>query len=206
MNTTGSRNLGIVSPLGLLTTLLLAASPASVFASSANASCTGCPARVPDGGAAAQVPQLLVSAATLPAASCDGAAPAGGVEVRLDLLHNHVGDLRLRLIGPDNSAYTLIDRLPDGALSCAGEDVLGSFVGGVEGATAPSCGVRIPAVGGLVLPASSLDALAAAPVAGGSYTLEIGDHADAGEGLLRSWQFNVYCEQFGVLFRDGFDD
>lgn len=206
MNTSAPHLARTAASLALAAALLLAAAPLAAQALSSTAACTTCPERVPDGGAALVTPQLLVSSATLPAASCGGLAPAGGVELRLDLLHNHVGDLRLRLIAPDATAYTLVDRLPDGTLTCAGEDITGSFVGAVEGAVAPACQLRIPTIGGLVAPASSLDALAAAPVAGGTWTLEIGDHADAGEGLLRSWQFNVYCERYGLLFRGDFED
>jgi subtilisin-like proprotein convertase family protein len=190
----------------MLASAALAILPFGLQASSVSALCTTCPVRVPDGGAAAASPQLATVAVNLPAASCAGSAPAGGVEVQVDLLHNHVGDLRLRLIAPDTTAYTLIDRLPDGSLSCGSEDIVGSFVGGVAGATAPSCQVRIPAVAGLVQPASSLDGVAAAAVPGGTWSLEIGDHADAGEGLLRSWRLSVYCVRYGLIFSGDFED
>lgn len=192
----------------LAAALALIGSPVTATASSSTALCSNCPARIPDGIALTPNPPLLLATATLPANSCGGAAPNGGVEVRIDLLHSHIGDLTLRLTPPGGTQFALLDAVRDGTLSCAGDDLRGSFVSDIDGlGVAPSCGVRIPSLGGLLRPVSSdLTGLASSGLPGGTYTLEIADGADGGEGLLRGWQLYVYCEKFGVIFRDEFDD
>ena len=170
--------------------------------------CGDCPQRITDAGALQTTPALVESEVIVPAGVCGGQSPSGGTSVLVDILHSHVGDLRVRLLAPGGAAYILVNRLGDGggAGSCAGDDIRATFSQDPT-QVAPVCTGQIPTVGPGAKSVTSL-ATIAGPVAAGTWTLEIGDHAEGGDGALVDWRMQFHCEGdvLGNLFKDGFED
>jgi subtilisin-like proprotein convertase family protein len=167
--------------------------------------CSDCPARIPDNGGDAD--SFAIATATVLPGACAGGPAVGGIDVRAELLHANLGDVRLRLIAPDASSYVLLDRLSDGvgaAGSCSGDDLRATFSSSAT--EAPACGALIPTINGAFVATISLAALASAPPQAGAWTLEAGDYAGNGDGAVERFVLDVYCTEDRHMFQDGFED
>ena len=110
-------------------------------------------------------------------------------DVDVDVTHEWVGDLRVRVIAPNATAVTLVDR-PVNAGDCGSDDIDTSFSDG--GALFP-CAPTIPASGTApVAPVTPLSSLLSGPVAG-AWSLEITDFANSGIGALEDWAVTFTC-------------
>ena len=157
---------------------------------------TNCGAQIPDasgdtwGGAA--TPGVLVSTLDVPAGTC-GDIAFDAVEVDVDVLHDWLGDLRIRVISPNTTAATLLDRpgintapfFQGGSLE---DDVRATF--SAAAATLPVPLGGIPAIQGTVNgPLGPL----AGQLAAGTWSLEITDYSNTGNGALEDWSIEVIC-------------
>jgi subtilisin-like proprotein convertase family protein len=148
---------------------------------------TNCTALIPDDNSA--VPGVLTSTITVPAV-CSALTPLTDVDVSVNLIHDWVGDLRLRVLAPDGTAATLVDR-PVTAGDCASDDINTTFS---DGGAAFPCSVTIPASGTAPLnPVTPLSAFNAVPTTAGAWTLEITDFANSGIGALNDWSLVLTC-------------
>lgn len=189
----------------LLAAVAIALSLPAVAVDSSAYTCADCPQRIPDAGGESNPASVVLSVA---ANACAGGAAIGGVDVRVDLLHSHVGDLSITLASPGGTRYSLLERLADASGtpgSCASDDVRAEFGEPDEDAVIASCVYTLPAVGGVIQPASTLAALSG-PIEPGTWTLEVADHADAGDGVVRDFALRFYCSLPRRLFEDGFEE
>jgi subtilisin-like proprotein convertase family protein len=184
----------------LLTLSLLLALPA-LHAAAQSFPCstsggTNCYAIVPDGGGlgsywnpTADAPGVLTSTIDVPAATCSG-SPFSRAQITVDMVHDWLGDVRVRVISPNATAATLLDRPSDGFPGgTRAADVRATFGDGFSGGLVAGL---IPAMSGNVAPQTPLSAvLGQAP--GGTWTLEITDFSNFGTGALNDWSVFVYC-------------
>ena len=184
----------VVAAAALLTTLL-----SSSIANAQEVSCSGsggtnCTGTIPDFPIATPFTSTINLVQPF---SCSGNAIYRGVGVRVDLTHDHVGDLRISVAGPSGST-TLFDQ-PAGSApgGCAGEDIQAVF--GSIGAVANSCQeATIPATSGNVLATGpGIAALQAAGVTG-AWTLTVTDLSNGSEGLVNDWALTPQCETLAM--------
>lgn len=148
---------------------------------------SNCAGQIPD----APVATGLTSTFSVPATQCIGGLRT--VQVRLDITHEAVGDLRVRLTGPGGAQAIVLDDVADGtgvAGSCQGDDVNALFA---SAGVLPSCGVSIPSVGGTVRSLQSLTALGADTATTGTWTLAVFDDANDNTGFLNDWSIQSVC-------------
>lgn len=149
---------------------------------------TNCTSLIPDANGA--TPGVLLS--TIPVTATCTAPQSTDVSVAVDLKHDWVGDLRLRVIGPLGGTATLLDRPGVGPTTpggCTRDDIVATFT---DGAAAFPCNFTIPTGSGTIAPVtplSTFDNLATA----GTWTLEITDSLNSGIGALENWSVNVVC-------------
>lgn len=156
------------------------------FACSASGG-TNCQATIPDFPIGPLTSTFTVSATA--AAACSG--NTAGVGIRVNLVHDNVGDLTITATGPAGTA-TLIDR-PPGAFvgGCAGDDILATFTS--LGGPPNSCTEgALPAITGLWAPVSGAAALNVADPAG-PWSLTVTDNSNGFEGFLQDWSVVVQC-------------
>lgn len=198
------RSLALASAMSAA--LLCSAAPVQANSTSSH-TCVDCPQRVPDAGGLAAPAALVEATLQVTGGTCEGDVALGGAEVAVNVLHSHIGDLRLRLRSPSGTFYTLVDRPADAsgaAGSCAGDDLLLGFTEG-NGEPALRCDERIPSGGVATEPVTAMTALVG-PIETGTWTLEVGDFADGGDGLLRDWSMHFYCLPQPLMLRSGFED
>ena len=150
---------------------------------------TACTSLIPD--AVGATPSVMTSSIPVPAGICTSPA-VGRAVVAVDLTHDYVGDLRLRVSNPGGTWVTLLDRPPSSPPlpgGCPHDDILGAFSD--DGAPFP-CSFTIPAGGGFMAPASPLAAYNGLATAG-TWTLEITDYAHGGTGALNDWSVELTC-------------
>lgn len=144
---------------------------------------TNCPVQIPDG----PLPGIA-STITVPAAQC----PAGiqGVNVRVDVTHGWIGDLRMVVTNPSAVSATLLDRLASPpSFSCPGDDVAAVFSD--DGVAATCQGVMVPSLSGTVTPVTPLAGLSATTA--GVWTLTVTDLANGNNGAINDWAVDVVC-------------
>ncbi len=183
-------NLNRLSSIAVLLGALVLSLPAAAdldVACSANGG-TNCQGTIPDFPIAAP----YVSSMTVPGsalAACSGATT--GVGIRVNLVHDNVGDLTLTATGPSGTA-TLINQ-PPGAFvgGCAGDDIQAVFSN--LGFAPNSCSDgAIPAISGLRGPVSGGAALNVTDPAG-LWTLTVTDNSNGFEGFVQDWAVVVQC-------------
>lgn len=149
---------------------------------------TNCSGPVPD------APQgtALVSTLEVPATTCTNGVRS--VQVRLDITHEWVGDLRVELENPLGAQAVVLDDLAEPAGlpgSCAGDDVNALF--GTGGALPQCNSVLIPVVSGSVRSLQSLAPLAAGTTTTGTWTLRTFDDANDNVGFVNNWSVQSIC-------------
>lgn len=177
----------LVLVAGALTATVGAQAQSSVAEFRCSTSGSNCVGQIPD----APITTGLTSTIAVPATQCIGGLRSANV--RLDITHEAVGDLRVRLTAPGGAQAIVLDDVADGtgvAGSCQGDDVNALFV--TAGAL-PSCGVSIPAVGATVRSLQSLTALGTATATAGTWTLEVFDDANDNTGSLNDWAIQSVC-------------
>lgn len=154
---------------------------------------TNCNAVIPD--AVESTPGVVTSTINVPASCNTFPSLLANVAVDLDLLHDNVGDLRVRVIGPSAQTATLVDRPVTGG-DCGSDDIDALFSGS---GTAFPCNVTNPASGpGPVAPVTSLGVFNTAPVAG-TWTLEVTDFSNTGIGAINDWALVVTCGTYPTV-------
>lgn len=148
---------------------------------------SNCSGQIPD----APITTGLSSTIPVPGTACVGGVRT--LQVGLDITHDWVGDLRVRLSSPDGSQAIILDDLAEtggAAGSCQGDDVNAIFTGG---GTPAACGTSIPAVSGTVSSFASLIPLANGTGATGNWTLAVFDDANDNTGFLNDWSIRATC-------------
>lgn len=131
----------------------------------------------------------FVSVFTAPAATCVG--QARGIGIRVNLVHDHVGDLTVAVTGPGGNSV-LFDQPLGTTGTCAGDDISAIFANG--GLTANTCTeAGIPATSGTFLPVSGAAALNLASPAG-AWTLTVTDNSNGFEGFVQDWAVIALCD------------
>lgn len=149
---------------------------------------TNCTGPIPD------APQgtALVSTLDLPATTCSNGVRS--VQVRLNITHEWVGDLRVQLENSLGVQAVVLDDLAEPAGlpgSCAGDDVNALF--GTAGSL-PLCNTAlIPVVSGSVRSFESLVPLAAGTATAGTWTLRTFDDANDNIGFVNDWSVQAIC-------------
>lgn len=180
-----------ITRLGLVAMAALACNSAFAQSSVSETRCstaggTSCSGPIPD------APQgtPLTSTFSVPARACDNGVRS--FQVRLDITHEWVGDLRVQLQSPNGAQTLLLNGLaaPAGAPgSCQGDDVNALF--GSAG-NFPQCNTSlIPAVGGNVRSLQPLNALVTGTT--GTWTLRVFDDANDNVGFLNDWSVQSVC-------------
>jgi subtilisin-like proprotein convertase family protein len=149
---------------------------------------TNCTGLIPDANGA--TPGVLLS--TIPVGATCVAPQSTAVSVSVDLKHDWVGDLRLRVIGPLGQTATLLDRTgvtPTTPGGCTRDDIVATFT---DGAAAFPCNFTIPAGSGSIAPVTPLSVFNNLATSG-TWTLEITDNLNSGIGALEDWSVNVVC-------------
>jgi hypothetical protein len=149
---------------------------------------TNCTGLIPD------APQgtALESTLEVPATTCTNGVRS--VQVRLDITHDWVGDLRVELENSLGTQAVVLDDLAEPAGlpgSCAGDDVDALF--GTAGALPQCSSVLIPVVSGPVRSLQSLAPLAAGTTTTGTWTLRVFDDANDNQGFLNNWAIQSSC-------------
>lgn len=148
---------------------------------------TNCSGQIPD----APITTGLTSTISVPGTQC--ALGLRAVAVRLEISHEAVGDLRVRLTSPGGTQAIVLDDLagPSGvAGSCLGDDVNAVF--GAAGAP-PTCGALIPAVSGSPRAVGNLIPLGVETATTGTWTLDVFDDANDNTGFLNDWALQSLC-------------
>ncbi len=151
---------------------------------------TNCSGTIPD----FPIATPYTSTITLPQSlTCPGGAPYVGVGVRVNLTHDHVGDLNISVAGPSGST-TLLNR-PAGsgaAGACAGEDVRAVF--GAVGSPGNTCQeLTSPAVSGNVMVSGPGLNFLQSPNSLGAWTLTVADESNGFEGFVTDWALVGQC-------------
>jgi subtilisin-like proprotein convertase family protein len=177
----GLRLAGALASLALMASAL----PAHAVETGCVASSgTGCVALIPDGPLTG-----ITSTLTVPAGVCGGAA-ATGVSVRVNVVHNNIGDLSISVRNPANVSASLVNALSGPpAPTCEGDDISAVFQDGGAAATCQSASV--PSLSGTVAPAASLAPLVASTT--GVWTLTVTDLVHSNNGALSDWGVDVTC-------------
>jgi len=164
---------------------LVSAAPALAIETACVASGgSNCPVQIPDG------PQPgIASAITVPgAAQCTTGTL--GINVRVDVTHGWIGDLRMVVTNPSLASATLVDGLASPpAFSCPGDDVNAIFFD--SGAAAVCQGAVVPSLSGTVAPLTPLAALANTTT--GVWTLTVTDTTNGNNGAINDWAVDVVC-------------
>ncbi|MEO7326408.1 MAG: proprotein convertase P-domain-containing protein [Dokdonella sp.] len=156
-----------------------------------------CPARIPDRNGATNG-QVSINF-TVPGGLCAGGTFAG-YAVDVDILHSHIGDLSATLVSPSVQTVQLLNPLSGGV--CAGDDINSRFRDGTGSSTAV-CGNFIPAVAGVITPASSLSALGST-VATGAWHITVTDSSHGGDGQITDAALVIRCSYSDEIFFSGF--
>ena len=179
-----TRGLNFVGTIAAVAALALALPVQAVETACVASGGAGCPALIPDGPLTG-----ITSTLTVPAGACGGAA-ATGVTVRVNAIHNNIGDLSISVKNPANVSASLVNALPGlPAPSCAGDDIAAVFQDG--GAAAFCQSASVPSLSGTVAPAAALAPLAAST--SGVWTLTVTDLVHANNGALVDWGVDVLC-------------
>lgn len=145
---------------------------------------TGCLQQIPDGPRPG-----MTSTLTVPAGICGSNAPTG-IGVRVNVTHNWIGDLTIAVRNPANQTVTLINQLANApSISCAGDDIVGTFRDG--GSAATCAAATVPSLSGTIAPAAALAPLAASTT--GVWTLTVTDNMNGNTGALNDWAVDVTC-------------
>jgi subtilisin-like proprotein convertase family protein len=116
------------------------------------------------------------------------------IEINLDLSHSYVGDLEIRLEGPDGGTVILVDRIgyTNTGFGCSEDDLVLSFSDMAPNSAADlegTCNVA-PAASGSYQPVESLSVFSN-EAANGTWTLIIDDQVGGDDGILNSWSMTI---------------
>jgi subtilisin-like proprotein convertase family protein len=185
--------------LSLAVLLGSAAGAADASTPSTSIGCgASCPARVPDRNGTTNG-QVSINF-TMPGGLCVGGTFVG-YAVDMEVLHSHVGDLGATLVSPTAQTVQLLNPLSGGL--CAGDDVGARFRDGAGSSTA-ICGNLIPAVAGVVTPASPFSALGSS-IATGTWHITVTDTSHGGDGQITNAALVVRCNYSDEIFFNGFE-
>jgi subtilisin-like proprotein convertase family protein len=180
-----------LSKLSLFGALLAAALLSTTAFAQSEASCsanggTNCQGTIPD----FPIATPFTSTFTAPAVRCGGVS--SGFGIRVNVVHDNVGDLTVSVAGPAGNAVLL--NQPTGAFpgGCAGDDIQATFVGS-GGASANFClEGGLPAVSGTVNAVSGASALSGSN-SSGVWTLTVADNSNGFEGFVQDWAVVATC-------------
>ena len=124
--------------------------------------------------------------------TCSG-GPYVGMGVRVNLTHDHVGDLNISVTGPSGTTTLLNQPAGSGAAgACAGEDIQAVF--GSLGIAANSCQeVTIPAISGNILATGPGTAFLQSGNTTGAWQLTVTDLSNGFEGFVQDWALVPQC-------------
>jgi subtilisin-like proprotein convertase family protein len=177
--------------------VILALASSTNAAAQAEATCSGsggtnCRGTIPDG----PISTPFTSSFTAPNVTCSGVPLSLGV--RVNVVHDNVGDLTISVAGPNGNAV-LMDQ-PAGAFSggCAGDDVNATFVGTGGGGANFCVEGGLPAVAGVLNAVSGGGALSAGNSSSGAWTLTVTDNSNGFEGFVEDWAVVAVCNSAPV--------
>jgi subtilisin-like proprotein convertase family protein len=177
--------LGTLAAAGVIAVTPLPAQ-AAVTTLCSTAGGTNCTSRIPDAQGA--IAGNLVS--TMTVAACPGGATVTNVQATVNITHTWVGDLQLLVSNPGaTTTAALLSNLPDmtGSVGgCQWNDVTATFS---ETGPAPVCDGP---VAGVRKSATTMAPFVSGPISG-TWTLNVKDTQNSGEGILNDWSIIVSC-------------